>query len=87
MPTVRFWNAETGDEISSITGHADLVLSVTFSPDGQTLVGRSWDKTIRLWNTETGQLDNVLVGHTDDVDVVVFSRMVVRSLAEVRTTL
>ena len=49
------------------------MLSVTFSPDGRTLVGRSWDKTIRLWNTETGQLDNVLVGHTDDVDVVVFS--------------
>ena len=46
---------------------------MAFTPDGSTLVGRSWDKTVRLWNTETGNLDHVLVGHTDNVDVVVFS--------------
>ena len=59
--------------IETVTGFADVVLNVAFSPDGRVLVGRSWDSTIRLWNTETGEREHFLFGHTDDVDIVAFS--------------
>ena len=39
--------------VTTLTGHADWVRSVEFSPDGKKLVSCSDDKTVRLWNLES----------------------------------
>ena len=39
---VRLWNAHTGEHIRTFTGHTDGVLSVLFSPDGNTLASGAW---------------------------------------------
>ncbi len=40
----------------TLEGHTEAVSSIAISPDGQTLVSGSWDKTIKVWHLQTGQL-------------------------------
>ena len=39
--TAKVWDAATGEELSTLTGHDDFVASVAFSPDGTRLVTAS----------------------------------------------
>jgi WD40 repeat protein len=43
------------------------VTAAIFTPDGQTIVSASWDKTIRLWNVATGLTTRILTGHSKGV--------------------
>ncbi|KIN98733.1 hypothetical protein M404DRAFT_827280, partial [Pisolithus tinctorius Marx 270] len=57
-----------------LQGHAFMVNSVAFSPDGKKIVSGSWDKTVRVWDVEGGvQIGSPLEGHTDLVNSVAFS--------------
>jgi WD40 repeat protein/energy-coupling factor transporter ATP-binding protein EcfA2 len=68
---IKLWNAETGKEIRTLTGH-DGVWSVSFSPDRKTLASGG-KKTIKLWNLETGEEIRTLQAHDNLVSSVSFS--------------
>ena len=44
----------TGEKLYTLTGHAGYVLSVSFSPNGQTVASGSHDRIIKLWEVKTG---------------------------------
>ncbi len=63
----------TGKLLQTLTGHSNWVLSVAYSPDGQTLASGCEDKTIKLWNVNTGKLLQTLTGHSHRVHSAAYS--------------
>ncbi len=71
--TVRLWDAHTGENIRTLTGHTEAGLEVAYSPDGGTIVSASRDKTVRLWDINTGENIKTLTGHEDIITTVAYS--------------
>ncbi|MEW6230988.1 MAG: WD40 repeat domain-containing protein [Chloroflexota bacterium] len=59
--------------LGMLSGHGGLVRSVTFSPDGKTLVSGSDDRAVKLWEVASGREVRALSGHTSPVSSVAFS--------------
>ncbi|KIK37129.1 hypothetical protein CY34DRAFT_476368 [Suillus luteus UH-Slu-Lm8-n1] len=71
LPLNRF--AMTAIVQAVISGHADAIRSVSFSPDGTRIASGSRDKTVRLWEATGQLLSEPLEGHTEVVWSVSFS--------------
>ena len=60
-PIGRAQHAHPGNPPSrALEGHLRSVLSVTFSPDGKTLLSSARDSTIKVWDVPTGKLVRTL---------------------------
>ncbi|PXW30934.1 UNVERIFIED_CONTAM: WD40 repeat protein [Williamsia faeni] len=74
--TARLWNLETG-ETRVLAGHTDALRTLDFSPDGNTLVTGSDDRTAIVWDTTNPsapeQLGAPLTGYDATVHAVSFS--------------
>jgi len=64
---------EFGTLRHDLVEHGDRVTSITISPDGQTLVSGSIDRTIKIWDLATGTLIRTLDKHTGEVASVAVS--------------
>jgi WD40 repeat protein len=53
--------------LRSLEGHQDMVRSVAFDPQGETLASGSEDKSVKLWETRSGKLLRTLEGHQNAV--------------------
>ena len=63
--TVRIWDAATGQERATLTGHAGRVAAVAVAPDGSWLATAGGDGTVRIWDAATGQERAVLTSHAE----------------------
>ena len=71
LPNVTI--SDTITVAQTLIGHSSFINHLVISPDGQTLVSASADKTIKLWNTATGQEIRTLKGHSSFVNYLVIS--------------
>ena len=64
----------TGTQKAILSGHSDWVRSLSFSPDGTSLVSGGGDMTIKLWDVQTGGIVKTFRDHTDWVLSVSISK-------------
>jgi len=50
---IHLWNVQTGQLLERLSGHDGPISSLSFAPDGSSLVSGSWDKTARIWSIFT----------------------------------
>jgi WD40 repeat protein len=55
---VKVWDAQTGQELLDLKGHAGEVTSVCFSPDGKRLISRDDRGEELVWDVATGKAVN-----------------------------
>jgi eukaryotic-like serine/threonine-protein kinase len=67
--TVRLWRVGDSVLIRTFEGHTDVVHSIAFAPDGQTLASAAGgdDQTVRLWRVRDGLPLHTLSGQMGDV--------------------
>lgn len=66
-------DAPTPSELVPQMGHARPVSALTFSPDGNTLVSVSSDRTVKLWDARSGELKYSLGGLNFEPQAVAYS--------------
>lgn len=77
---VQFWNVATGEMSGEpYRGHAGIVRSICFSPDGCHIVSGSYDGSLKMWNAETREevLPYLQVQREDWINSVVYPRDIV----------
>jgi WD40 repeat protein len=72
---IQVWDAKTGAAVREHTlQHTNVIVCLSFSPDGLRVATASSNNTIQLWNTETGVVVGTpLVGHTSSIQRLSFS--------------
>jgi WD40 repeat protein len=71
--TLKVWDAATGAERTTLTGHTFYVNACAISPDGAFFVSASSDKTLKIWDAATGAEWATLRGHTSYVNACAIS--------------
>ncbi|MEM6399040.1 MAG: NACHT domain-containing protein [Cyanobacteria bacterium P01_D01_bin.116] len=70
---IRFWEVDSGKQISSFRAHNDWISSVVFSPDRKTIASSSSSSVVKLWDFKTGECLRILRGHTDKARQISFN--------------
>ena len=69
---IRIWDLKEGSS-KALSGHADGIMSVAFSPDSKQLISGSKDGTARLWNLDSGDAGSILSRQKGEVSAVAFA--------------
>ncbi len=70
---IKLWDAGTGRELFTLTGHRKSIRELAFSPDNKLLASASQDADIKLWSVATGQELKTLTAHSGGVIAIAFS--------------
>ncbi|MCB0061665.1 MAG: WD40 repeat domain-containing protein, partial [Caldilineaceae bacterium] len=67
---VRLWDVDTGELLTVLHQHQQLVWLLAFSPDNRILATGSSDQTICLWDSTSGQLQRTLQGQPTEISAL-----------------
>jgi len=70
---VQIWNVATGLPVRTLTGHADTVEALAWSPDGRHIATGGLDMVILIWDARTGQPERALTGHSRQIRSITWS--------------
>ncbi|KAJ0232975.1 WD40 repeat-containing protein [Hirschfeldia incana] len=71
--SVKIWDGNTGEFITTFQAHIGSVYQISWSPDSRMLLSASKDSTLKIWDIGLRQLKKVLPGHSDEVYAVDWS--------------
>ena len=73
--TVSVWETATGNEVSVLRDHKDIITTLAYSPDGRQLATGSIyeENEVRIWDEAKGKPLFVCKGHTNEVVLLAFS--------------
>jgi WD40 repeat protein len=63
--TLQIWDAATGKMVQQFTGMHGTTFSLSYLPDGKSIISTDVDNIVRLWDIQTGKVVRQFVGHTD----------------------
>ena len=69
---IWLYDAQTGEELDLLAEHTDVVISIAFSPDSNTLMSGSSDGTVgtaHLWDVATRSKIRTLTEHTGAISI------------------
>jgi WD40 repeat protein/DNA-binding SARP family transcriptional activator len=69
----KVWDASTGGELVTLSGHEGWVVMATWSPSEEHILSASKDGTAKVWDATTGEELLTLSGHTDPVGTAIWS--------------
>ncbi len=70
---IRLLDTQTGQCLKTLQGHRLHIPTLSFSPDGRSLVSGAYDQKVKLWDTRTGQCVKTWQGQVGWLRSVVFS--------------
>ena len=73
MASFISWTPHPGTLSAMLRGHAQTVMSLSFSRDGRRLASASSDRSVHVWDIQSGQSIATFVGHGGAVNAVAFS--------------
>lgn len=69
---IHIWSVQTGQLLDRLSGHEGPVSALAFTPNGNSLVSGSWDRTARIWSIfSRTQTSEPLQLQADVLDVAV----------------
>ncbi|KAL2212044.1 WD40 repeat-like protein [Sarocladium strictum] len=69
---IHIWSVQTGQLLDQLSGHDGPVSSLAFTPNGDSLVSGSWDRTARIWSVfSRTQTSEPLQLQADVLDIAV----------------
>ena len=65
--TLRIWDATTGKDLHTISGHNSQISDCFMSPDGTKIFTTFYDKTVKIWDAVSWRERQTLSGHTESL--------------------
>ena len=74
-PDIKLWDIKaegTPSKYDILTGHNNMVTTLTFSDDGTLLASGSLDEEVRVWDHEKRRTEKIFPDHDDEITALVF---------------